>query len=318
MGMEQPSLIAKQPTPAVPSEQGPGLRFRGVPLMVGVVLLGAAALKGHQLATEPPTGGGFGPSRWLLLVVPGEVLLGLWVLSGWGARRARVVALACFGGFFAISLDRALAGETSCGCFGKLSISPSVSAGIDLFALLGLWFWQPSAAGSGLQRPARLEWCGVLVAVLALAVAGTNTARHPHTASLEDDGRIRGQGVVVLAPETWLGKPFPLLRHINIRERLHVGHWNVLLYRQGCPRCEEELVRYQEMATEPVHIADAPRIAFVEVPHAGGTPTAAPSPSSAWSSGSLTNAREWDLATPLVVRLRDGRVVGVDRAAGTR
>ena len=65
-----------------------------VPVGVGLVLLVAAALKTHQLATEPVPGISLLESRWFLVgVVELELLLGLWLVSGWQAGRARTIAL---------------------------------------------------------------------------------------------------------------------------------------------------------------------------------------------------------------------------------
>jgi len=60
-------------------------RFTGydaVRILLGLVLLTAAGLKGHQMATEPVPGTGLLDSRWLLmLTVEFEFLLGLWLLA---------------------------------------------------------------------------------------------------------------------------------------------------------------------------------------------------------------------------------------------
>jgi len=52
-------------------------------LALGLLLLIAAALKGHQLATEPVPETGLLTSRWFLIgVVEFELFFGLWLLSG--------------------------------------------------------------------------------------------------------------------------------------------------------------------------------------------------------------------------------------------
>jgi hypothetical protein len=53
-----------------------------VRVVLGLVLLTAAALKGYQLATEPIVGWGFLNSRWFLIgVVDFELFFGLWLLA---------------------------------------------------------------------------------------------------------------------------------------------------------------------------------------------------------------------------------------------
>src|SRR5690349_5010299 len=67
------------------------------PVVVGAVLLAAAALKGLQLATEPVPARGLLSSRFVLAaVVEGEFLLGLVLLLGVFPGAARRLALAAW------------------------------------------------------------------------------------------------------------------------------------------------------------------------------------------------------------------------------
>ena len=67
--------------------------FRWATPLVALVLLVAAVLKAHQLATEPVVGSGLLDSRWLLVaVVQHELFLAFWLLSGLFPRTA-----CCFG-----------------------------------------------------------------------------------------------------------------------------------------------------------------------------------------------------------------------------
>ena len=74
-----------------------------VRIVLGLVLLVAVALKGHQLATEPVAETGLLTSRWFLIaVVEFELFFGLWLLGGLLPKWTSRVALLCFGLFAAL------------------------------------------------------------------------------------------------------------------------------------------------------------------------------------------------------------------------
>jgi hypothetical protein len=83
---------------------------------VGLVLLTAAAFKGYQLATEPALENGVFTSRWFLMgLVEFELLLGIWLLSGWSQRWSGCAAIGAFAGFGCYALYNVLVGADSCG-----------------------------------------------------------------------------------------------------------------------------------------------------------------------------------------------------------
>ena len=63
--------------------------YDAVRIILGLILLTAAALKGHQLATEPVAETGVLSSRWFLIGgVEFELFFGLWLTSGLQPPRA--------------------------------------------------------------------------------------------------------------------------------------------------------------------------------------------------------------------------------------
>ena len=87
-------------------------------IVSAVALLVAAALKPHQLATEPVIGSGFLHTRPLVIaVVEFELFFGLWLLAGIWPAQARLAALCCFTLFGGVALWKALSGHGSCDCF---------------------------------------------------------------------------------------------------------------------------------------------------------------------------------------------------------
>ncbi len=121
--------------------------------------------------------------------------------------------------------------------------------------------------------------------------------------TLSDAGEIVGDGkTVVLEPEKWVGKRFPLLDYIDIGNKLSEGSWIVVLHRQGCPRCRE-LLDYFQQNRKQFGIGQGISMAIVEMS------TSSQTPSSDWHEvGAIRGDYLWFLANPIALHLRDGVV----------
>ncbi|MCI0738765.1 MAG: DUF1573 domain-containing protein [Gemmataceae bacterium] len=101
-----------------------------------------------------------------------ELPLGIWLISRRWPELARLAALAFFSGAFAFAFSQAMAGETSCGCFGRVQISPVLVLFLDLTASGGLLLWRVGGnlevRGIGTQS---VRNASAVVIGLALAVA---------------------------------------------------------------------------------------------------------------------------------------------------
>ena len=287
-----------------------------VRIVLAMVLLAAAALKGYQLAAGPVLGRGILESRWFLIVVVElELLFGLWLLAGLHPTWTRRASMVCFACFACVSAIKAFHGEASCGCFGPLPVPPRYTFLLDLGAVLALALCRPVQGSPqrarGAARPAfRLGvspvfalWATVGLPC-ALAMANVRDTGYVHEAGLVSaDGRL-----VVLLPAAWEGQRFPLIEHIDIGERLAEGNWVVVLYRHDCPHCQESLPKYEATAEEFAASPDGARVALVESPPYGDP--------SEWSCshclhGRLSAAKDWFFSAPLELLLRNGAVVRV-------
>ena len=283
-------------------------------VVLGLVLLTAASLKGYQLATEPVAGTSLLSSRWFLItLVDVELLFGVWLLSGLYSRPTWAATIFCFGGFAGVSLWKALSGEASCGCFGSVPVNPWWTFTFDL-AAVGLLAWCRPATAQPPTGRLGLRWAGIALALLAGGVPGTLAMATYTPTALSADGVIVGEGnLVVLEPEKWTGKPFPLAGWIDVGERLVRGDWIVVLYHHDCPKCQEILSVCERLAQRASSDSAALPMALIEVP-----PYASGGDDLTWLGshgmlGRLNNERDWFVETPSVMVLREGNVEGVQR-----
>ena len=281
--------------------------------LVGLLLIVAAILKAVQLVTEPaavfvhPLGRHFLPVN-----VGAELTLGVLVLSGLYWRVLRWFVLALFSGFAGYSLYIALDGETSCGCFGPIQINPWWTFGLDVAVVAGLLISalsdhrETEAEHTSLERflapaasPRHHRW--IVVAAAIVAITTTLLVRYASQPSAVAGGLVPAGNLVILEPEKWIGQKLPIVDAVDAD--LSQGDWVVLLHRHDCPKCQEEVARYEQRATA------GERVALVEVPPYG-------------NSGQhginclyarLQETREWFVQTPVEIRLTNGVV----RAANT-
>lgn len=278
---------------------------------VAIVLLIGAGLKFHQLATEPVVGVGMLDSRWFLIAsVEIELFFGLWLLSNNGPWPTWGLALACFCLFACVSLTKAISGNASCGCFGRVPVNPWLTAALDLAIVASLLRWRPNVAATTFPvhfrefhlRPIAVLVIWIVVGAPAAFTMGTYTS----TTISDVNGIIHDGQIVVLEPDKWIGKQFPLLDYIEIDQKLNEGEWLVVLYHHDCSKCLEVLPMYERLAQRSRYDIPAVEIALIEVPPFGSHELSA---DTFCRHARLSNSNQWFVAAPVELRLRDGLVV---------
>jgi hypothetical protein len=247
-------------------------------------------------------------------VAAGELALGAWLVSGLFPSGAWWAATGCFGLFTAINLVKILAGERNCGCFGRMQVAPGWMLALDLAVLALLWWCRPPPQEARVSPSAAKGWLLMLLLVPAGAYVATVAWSTLTTVAVGAAGVTVGRRVV-LDPERWTGKPFPLLQHLEIGQQLSRSEWVVVFYHEDCSICRAELPEYEQLAARLAQQRGTPRVALVRVPDAPG---AAPRPT-VWDSAcvrcELDTSTEWFVRTPVAVRLNDGVVLGLTTVA---
>jgi len=110
----------------------------------------------------------------------------------------------------------------------------------------------------------------------------------------------------ILEPETWTGKKLPIIKYINIKNKIKNGNWLLLFYHHDCPDCRKAIPRYEEIARILKDSKDFLRIAFIEVPPYFHNPITESSPC---LLGRLNEDKQWFITTPAVTIISEGKVI---------
>jgi len=138
-----------------------------VSFSTGCLLITAALLKAHNLYRDPFAIDPILPTRaWMIAALVSEFGVGVWLVTGVYARTARLIAAVLFGFFGTISLDRALNGEASCGCFGRVAVTPWLMSVLDFCLVLALATIQTPAI------PPALHTRRFLLTIMVVVTAG--------------------------------------------------------------------------------------------------------------------------------------------------
>ena len=199
--------------------------FLFVRVILGVVLLVAAWLKVQGLASSPASPeSAFGSSRLYFATIEVEIILGLWLLSGWWARAVRVVSLVCFTAFAGMSLYLGLIGQSSCGCFGEVKVNPWLTLGLDSAAVVALLLTKP-ASTTGLQERGNLRHLfaiglGTVAFLVLFAGVFLMVAENPAAAL----ARLRGDEIAVEPAVSDLGERKREKGHFQVQVVNHARH----------------------------------------------------------------------------------------------
>jgi hypothetical protein len=313
--------------------------------LLGILLLTTAVLKGWQLLTEPMANKDIWTNRaFLMFTVEFELALSFWLLSGLFKKLAWLATLTCFSMFSIVTLYKGISGAESCGCFGSVHVNPWITLfAIDIPSILALAIFRQKHI-SEIQAELNSVPCHCKnhacqeckcqnIGYLASLANRCKYLYKKYAAPLPSLTRlvtvictsfvILALSVCVLAfnepvkstseyevlePETWVGKPIPILDYIDIGNQLQKGHWLILFYHHDCPKCQKVISTYKEMFKNYGQVNDSINLFFLEVPPYGKNPIIF---NTKYPTGKLSDKKEWFVNTPIGVLVSNGTVIKV-------
>ena len=236
------------------------------------------------------------------------LLSGLFRKAGW------LLSLLAFAGFIGITISKWWTGAASCGCFGIVHVKPWITLtaiDIPLFVLLALF--RPK--GERLLPP---PWPSVKhffgVAIPTFFILGTIVPVLVFNKPLDITDKYE-----VIKPRTWpVGKnsdpndpatKWPLLRHIDIAEKISTGFVVAFLYHYDCPDCRQAIPDFENINQSLAGNDNITGVAFIEIPPYGPADKNPVKLDTSCLSGKLDESKTWYVKTPLIVLLKSGSVV---------
>lgn len=263
-----------------------------------ILLLLSAALKtNHQFSTPLPDSLFLESPTLTQFLAAAEVLLDVWLLSGWQASIARKVAIIAFAAFSLVSFGKWLGGANSCGCFGGVRVPPGITTVLDLVVIATLAAWRPEQVEPNKNRLA--FWSGTAItgvlATLLIPLAAPDYVENTIGQTTADGSTI------VMMPNKWNGSPLPIAKYISGDNRYLKGQWQMVLYHEDCDKCQRLIA---DMTSTPQPIP----VVMVEVPPHQTTPR---HDNEQFQWRKLSDQKNWFVSAPVVLDLRDGIVTRV-------
>jgi hypothetical protein len=230
------------------------------------------------------------------------------LISGAYAAIVRKISIALFLTFGTFSVYRAVHHDTSCGCFGRVSIPPLVTAIIDVACLVAIWTPNPAI----INRQSARNKAGLGLALFGTATVSTLILFYvpPSQSFFAIDTRTKGNAVRVLEPRDWIGSTFLLADSIKSDANVRRGKWTVFLYSRECSDCQAVLPTYKTSVRN-----SARNVLLVEVPPIAGFPDPLPDSEKNLQFGRLDDMSRWFVVTPTELCVVDDKVVSVREAA---
>ena len=326
---------------------------RIVMTLAGLLLIAAAGLKFIEALNICIPGwrehGVWESYEFILVQLPLEFALGVWLISGLFRKAAWLAGTLAFLGFIGVTLFKAISGAESCGCFGQIHVNPWLTLGlIDVPMFLLLVINPPGKQYTLLPPP----WPNVFHAIVfAVPIFAAMAFAAPVLVALRPDcvkpDAMAGKAPVVITKVVYVKEPpvepnTPVaadpnqkpaepnqttppvvtpdtptvqlsawLEHIDIADQLKQGIVVMLMYHHDCPICRTMVPKYDEYYRQmQSQNDDSMKIVFVAIPPYDEK---GPVPAdTACLHGKLQPRQDgklWAITSPYVVALIDGQQI---------
>jgi hypothetical protein len=285
-----------------------------VRVVVGLVLLTAAAFKIHELLTRPistSVGTGLFAARWFqVALVEVELFIGVSLLLKLWRRFTWAATVALFGVFMIYSFAMFVRGSESCGCFGVAAVHPAWTLLLDACLVVVLIILRPADVRLVLRQTT-----DSIVKMVELEHTGHScrTVRRIVPVSCMLFVMIVGIWLSMYLPTTaeggwldptqWPGKPLPHLMDSGMPNELLDGQWLVLIGDAKCPACTQLKATLLDLAQSA---GGSPRMAFLSL----GSLLPSDGAGSALLEVDISSIRsKWRLSAPVVVYVDNGIII---------
>jgi hypothetical protein len=293
-----------------------------VTTFAGLLFIVAVCLKIHQILTVPmPTEPLVDTWLFVLIQIPLELGLGIWLLSGLFKKEAWLLTLIGYACFIGVTSWRFATGQESCGCFGTFHLDPKITLfTIDIPIFLALAIFRPRHE-KFLQWPTAKHFILIALptAIILSSLVPTLIFNKPEAEIIDPAKWIEPQPTkpepnvandnneqqsTPVEPEA---KKWELLDKIDIADVISSGMNITILYRHDCDKCHEALPQFEEYANEFGTDDDSIRIVFVELPPFGESTGYVIPEDTKCLKGRYTDEKAF-ISTPVIVVTLDGAV----------
>jgi hypothetical protein len=292
--------------------------------LAGLVLILASILKIHELLVVCIPGwkehGIWESYEFLLLQIPLELCLGIWLVSGLFRKASWLAGTLAYCFFIFVTFYKAINGAESCGCFGQVQVNPWITMGlIDIPTFLLLVLNRPGGEYKLLPPP----WPNTFHAIVfAAPIFATLIFTVPMLVAfkpvcIKPDDSVES---VITHPPVKAADPnitpaadkqaelWSWFQYIDIADQLKKGLVVVLMYHHDCSTCATMVPKYDQYFRKMKESGDdGMKFAFLAVPpysEKGPVPA-----DTVCLRGKLSDAQKWAITSPYVVALIDGQVV---------
>ncbi len=279
-----------------------------LPNLIAILLYIAAGLK----LAEFLQGGVRSNPHFYLAEILFELILASALLSGFARSLTIRFTGLVFLVFLGVTIDRALHGRHSCGCFGPVKVNPWITSLLDTSIIISILIYVKMPYVRAPIRQGMTSFAVLLTVVLIGTGVAMNYFRPAH---LLANGRlIGGHGPIVCNPPSWYGKKLPLMRFIKAAGPLHSGKWLIVMYYHQCPDCQAEIRLIERHLQRRVEKRrPLPDVALVQIPPFGRLPKNVPTQH--MHMFQMKSARHWlPPFLPVLIGIQNGVVTRV----GTR
>jgi hypothetical protein len=301
--------------------QKPKISFVQFRFVVAMILLIAAGLKAYQLATVPlppviqgsfftPLLGMFNNRYLLMITVVGEILFGLILIVNIQRQWMWLLSIFAFSIFALVSFMKGLNNEGSCGCFGNITVNPWITMIFDMFiiVLLGI-FREQLTFGFKFSNHEKHRLIAVLfiwfILIIPILGAMLSFKEQVHAVLGTEFTGADGNITIMLEPEKWIGKEFPLWDYVDEKAKYKIKHgdWIIVIGRKNCDECRKLI--------EKIETKDTIMVALLELDDGTVDTDKRELYPHVALQGRLRTENNWVILTPNLILCRDGICITV-------